>query len=199
MGLNFSFNIYVKKDKLRDSLKFISENCSKIGNHINDQNDKFNSVKEYFSKISERSQLDDDLKKKISFSCSLRFFPDNKILDYIHRQSENEIVPQDERTWKPPFYINGKFEIGSFDIVLTDFENLGRDTFQISIIAVSSKMSRLIQSSNSIIQFFKSFCRELDAKYGYLDKEHEGYQLIWFEGKEYNLDFADKTSLFQKP
>ncbi len=200
MGLNFSYNIYVKKNKLRDTLKFISENCSMNENHIEYKNDKFYFVRKFYSHSfqgevqSQREDLEDVLNRKFSLSCSLRFFPDDKILNYIHSKSEQKIIPNNKDTWKPPFYINKKFEIGSFDLGIKDKTP---NEIQFSFTAVSSDMSRLIRESTSINQFFKSFCAKINAEFGYLYKEHEGARLIWFEGKECDIDFSNEISFSQ--
>ncbi|MFK8006140.1 MAG: hypothetical protein AB8H03_07210 [Saprospiraceae bacterium] len=204
MGLNFSYNIYVKKNKLRDTLKLISENCSKRNNHIEQKNDNFYFVRMFYSDSfqgeiqTQKEILDDVLNSKISLSCSLRFTFDDKILNYIHHQSREKINPNDSNSWKPPFYIDEKFEIGNFDLTFKDSTKIFPETIQVSFTANTSDMSRLIKESTVINKFFKFFCKKVNARYGYLDKEHEGFRLIWFEEKEYNIDFLDKTSLFKK-
>ena len=60
--------------------------------------------------------------------------------------------------------------------------------------AVTSSMSRLFEESKSIEMFFQSFCKDVEAEYSCLDKEHKGYRLIWFEGEKYSLNLPHSES-----
>ena len=181
MGLDFNYRIYVKKDKLEDAFKLVAANCSK-NNGIVYQDGKF--FKNYSYKALEPLDI---LKLNVALSCVFMFKKDDQILAYSIKNNIN--VLRKETDEKNYFSIKDiVLPVGGIDVSVIDYGIEIPDTFEIRFAAVTSDMSRLFRDSPSIEAFFKRFCQEVKADYGCLDKEHEGYRLIWFEGEPFSVD-----------
>lgn len=195
MGLNFNYRIYLKREKLKDTFKYVLDKSRKENSPIEFKNDNFYKIEYPHLPLNQQKKIiiEDLFEKRFLGGFSLFFERDNKILEYKLRQVCNGYDSEYDNN----FQVSLKdkiFSIGNIDISIEDYSSKISGFVEIQFTAVTSSMSILFEESKSIESFFKSLCKEMEAEYGCLDKEHNGYRLIWFEGEEYNLNLPHSES-----
>ncbi len=185
MGLDYSHRIYVKKENLTKTLKYVYDHCKK------DSTD-FKFEEEQCYKINgdklERINLDsiinqDSFHYSMFYSC-LIFEKDDKIIEYYLEDLVQRFDP--EYSLKDYQVDNNSYWVGTIEIDIDNYSSKIENIIEISFRAVTSQMSHLLVESKSINIFFENLCREIQAEYACIWMEDEGYKLTWFEGEKCN-------------
>ena len=201
MGLDYDYRIYVKKKNLRSTMEYIFQNCEKSRSGFEFVNSDLFRLNRLHYGVERRKIENDGLNQ--DFDCCLIFANDDKIWEYHLNDLSEGFNPssREELDNLSTYQVDANnFWIGNIEVRVRDYTENIRDTVEISFLAVSSRMSELFRDSNSIDKFFKRLCKEVEADYGYLSKESEGYKLIWFEGRETNFEIQrnDHLQTFDK-
>ena len=182
MGLDYDYKIYIKEQKLKKAISCIYNHCEKQRSNL------LNEEGEIFVARKVRGKIKKEIISLNSeFDCCLIFPNDNKIWEYHLNEIADgyELNSENAEDSIGLYQVDSNhFWIGNIEIRIKDYSKRIPETVEIRFLAVTTRMSELFRDSLSIDQFFKNLCNEVGADYGCLDKETEGYKLIWYEGEE---------------
>lgn len=182
MGLDYDYKIYIKEQKLKKAINFIFNHCEKQRSNLLFDNGEIVATRNVRGQIKKEK-----IRLNTEFDCCLIFPNDNKIWEYHLNEIADgyELDSENVEDSINLYQVDSKhFWIGNIEIRIKDYSKRIPETVEIRFLAVTTRMSELFRDSPSIDQFFKNFCKEVGADYGCLDKETEGYKLIWYEGEE---------------
>lgn len=189
MGLDYEYKIYLGKNKLKNVMKYIFEHCERQRSNLFFQEDTVFKVREENGQIEKHRIGNYGIDS--NFDCCLIFPNDNKIWEYylIDIAEGYELNTEHEQDSIGIYQVDSNnFWIGNIEVHIQDYSDKIPELIEIRFLAVTTRMSELFRDSISIDQFFKKLCKNVRADYGCLNKENEGYRLIWFEGEEKDLN-----------
>lgn len=200
MGLDYDYRIYIKKEKLKEALKFVYEHADKKRVLFEITNDQLYKIDKFANGQISKTLLDNfGINQRID-TCIL-VDEDNSIIEYHLYDLTQHYQPDsvDESKFIEYYkYADNKWWIGNVEIHIKDYSSKMPNYIELQFWAVTSSMSRLFAESTSIDKYFKELCRAAEADYGCIYMEDSGYRLIWAKGKEYNLVVPILWSSFEE-
>ncbi|MCP1307321.1 hypothetical protein [Paenibacillus tyrfis] len=140
--------------------------------------------------------LRDYLKEQceLSGNCAcIRFEIDSFIMKYLEGGYDG--TPHHDRSEIEQYIGNdGKAKIGCIYIKESKLPNASGE-LSVSFTAATSSMSLLLRDSYSIHRWFIGLSKEFHSILTYLDLEHEGHRLIYYRGKEINIELKGEGHL----
>lgn len=189
MGLDYDYRIYIKKEKLKKALKFVYEHSQKERVSFEIVNDQLYKIDKYANGQTSATLLDNfGINQRID-TCIV-VDEDNSIIEYYLYDLTQYYQPDsaDESDFIDYYKcMNNKWWIGNIEIHIKDYSSKMENYIELQFWAVTSDMSRLFAKSPSIDKYFKELCQSIEADYGCIYMEDNGYRIIWAKGKEYNL------------
>ena len=200
MGLDYDYRIYIKKEQLKETLKFLHKHADKERVSFEIINDQLYKINEYANGQTSKTLLENfGINQKID-TCIL-VDEDNSIIEYhLYYLTQHYQPDSTDKSDFIDYYKNtdNKWWIGNIEININDYSSKIANCIELQFWAVTSDMSRLFAKSTSIDKYFKELCRATEADYGCFYMEHNGYRLIWAKGKEYNLTVPILWSSFEE-
>ena len=194
MGLDFSYLLYFKKDRIWDVLQALAEFSDLACETQIIFPDHVLTLPFEGSYMSKKPAHYDD--PEFEFALSQIFDEDEEILDYMIARGDDVIdrsPPDDDekRQWGIGFiYLTVYADITSHwafdtpaDIVLFKFGTTG------------TRMSLLFSYSTSIREKFISLLEKTGGLYGIFDQEVDYGELFWYQGKRMSLTVPDNFPL----
>lgn len=186
MELNFFYNIYIQKDKLEKTLRYLHKHCDAQLTDFEFQGNNMFHV--------ERSSVGDvktkiELYKPEKLNCTVIVENDEIITSYYLNYLSERYEPNSENEENYfDYWLTDKkhIRVGNIEIYISDYSDKIENTFELSFVAVTSNMSVLFAESESINKFFKNLCLEIKADHAYLYKEEYGIQILFLDKKEVN-------------
>ncbi len=200
MGLDYDYKIYIKKDKLKQTLKFVYEHSDKERVSFEIVKDQLYKIDWYVNGKVTKTLLDNfGINQKID-TCILVEEDINIIEYYLWDLTQNYQENSSDKSDFIDYYknVDNKWWIGNVEIHIKDYSEKMDDFIELEFSAVTSDMSRLFAKSKSIDNYFKELSRAVNADYACIYMEDSGYRLIWANGKEYNLTVPINWSSFQE-
>lgn len=189
MGLNYDYRIYIKKEKLKEALKLIYKHSQKERVAFEIVNDQLYKIDKYANGQTSATLLDNfGINQRIDTCIVVE--EDNSIIEYYLYDLTQYYQPNslDESDFIDYYKcMDNKWWIGNIEIHIKDYSSKMENYIELQFWAVTSDMSRLFTKSPSIDKYFKELCRSIEADYGCIYMEDNGYRLIWAKRKEYNL------------
>lgn len=180
MGLDYSMFFLVTKD-----------NRDKIYNYIESHGKLKNSCCSIIFNMDyvliKYLQGWNDYKMEYNFQCynrgkfSLQYNDCEHILDFSKVEDEKKVGIE--------ILEDGRIEVGGFDI----YEKKNGEDYIISLTAVTTDMSLLLEQSYAVHQWVVDCCKYAGAKIGYLSYESNGLRVIWSHGKFVDIPIGDNT------
>ncbi len=193
MGLDYSIRTYVKKEKISNSLNWLFENSwsnEKVPQKLLINGELFNINGDYFkiddyqNKYLERNKVIEHF-QKIYFTTSLVFEIEPKIIASLpgwELEYRMDLLEDFKEHFEQVYLGDGKIRIGGFDSTISKLTQ--QDVYEIDLTALTSDMSRLIEDSISVKKWILEFSKASDSLLTYLDLEHNGRRLVFYNGKE---------------
>ena len=156
MGLDYGYRIYVKRKKLKSTMKYVFSKCDKSRSGIEFLNDKFIKLNRFHDRV-ERSEIKNDGLNQ-DLDCCLIFENDDKIweyyLNYLCEIFHGEST--DDGDYVGTYQVDeNHFWIGNIEIRINDYSEIIPGLVEITFFAVTTDMSILFRDSISIDKFFK--------------------------------------------
>ncbi|MCS3799026.1 hypothetical protein [Niastella sp. OAS944] len=190
MGLDYSIKTYIKKDKLPASLKWLSENSVKGEKTLQIRcNNEISHVTGLYFKIKNHPPLTADTIIEdftvLDFFTSLIVDIDPKVLASVANDanfySEPFLWLEDyKEDFEERYLGKGKISVGGFDTTIKKIEN--SDVYEMSFMAVTSKMSLMIAKSIAVKKWIVDFSKASDAIFSYVDMEDLGRNVYYYKG-----------------
>ncbi|OYU78834.1 MAG: hypothetical protein CFE23_16720 [Flavobacterium sp. BFFFF1] len=184
MGLDYTIRTYTKKENLSKVLVWLGKNSwanqEKLTFYIG-HNQLY--VNGHELKIDGKKAKDNDCfisANNISFLTSLIFDIDSEIVASF----EDDFFPDFEHLAEC-ILENGKIRVGGFDCYISESEN--SDFFQISLHAVTSKMSIMLARSQSVKRWIIEFSIACEAILSFVDQESSERIIYFYNGKSTHI------------
>ena len=200
MGLDYSIRTYVRKENISDSLNWLFANTwndenAALNLKINEEVLKINGysfkIDSYQNNYLEKNRVIENF-QKIYFSTSLVFEIDPKIIASLpgwELKYNMDLLEDFKERFEEAYLGNGKIRIGGFDSSLSKLTQ--QDVYEIDFTAVTSDSSRLIESSISVKKWILEFSKASDSILTYLDLEHNGHRLLFYNGNEIDCTITE--------
>ena len=200
MGLDYSYKLYIKKDRLKQTLKFVYEHSDKSRVSFEIVNDQLYKIDNWPNGKVTKTLLDNfGINQRID-TCIL-VEEDNSIIEhYLLGLTQNYQENSNNKSDFIEYYknANNKWWIGNVEIYIKDYSEKIDDFIELEFWAVTSDMSLLFAKSKSIDLYFKELCRAVNVDYACIYMEDSGYRLIWAKDQEYDLTVPINWNSFQE-
>lgn len=192
MGLNYEYRVYLEKERLPAALEYVFSRWDQQRTGFFFENERLFKMNRS-QRGAERIALK-NFGLQQTLDCSLIFKNDDKIWSYYLNDLCESYHPNndDDGDFIGLYQINkDHFWVGNIELSIQECPAISEDTVELKFSAVTSDMSILFDQSESIECFFQTRCVALEAIYGCLFKEAEGYRLIWYESEACSYDLAN--------
>ncbi len=200
MGLDYDYKLYIKKENLKKTLKFIYEHSDKERVSFEIKDEHLYKIENFGNGRITKKLLDDfGLNQRID-TCIVVDEEDRIIEYYLWNLTQNYQPNSNDKSDFIDYYKSAdkKFWIGNIEIHINDYSEKIENFVEVEFCAVTSDMSLLFANSKSIEKYFKELCKAVEVEYACIYMEDNGYRLIWAKGKDYNLTVPINWSSFQE-
>lgn len=186
MDISYAYKVYIHKDSLKESLKYLLSKCDKDSTDFDFKDDTFFAVD--YSTLG-KVKVKTNLAEVDKLECTILVEKDDQVISYYLTALSEVFDPTSEEEGNYlNFYKEGKnkFCIGAIDLYINDYSDKIPDTIELAFYATSSAMSLLFASSQSVENYFKKIGHELKAHSIYLFMMDGGIKLMRHDNKECN-------------
>lgn len=200
MGLDYDYKIYIRKENLKKTIKFVYEHSDKDRVSFEIKEEQLYEIDRFADGRITKTLLDNfGINQRID-TCIL-VEEDKSIIEYYLWDLTQYYHPNSNDSSDYINYYkntNNKWWIGNIEIRIKDYSDKIENCIELEFCAVTSDMSRLFANSKSIDKYFKELCKAVEATYACIYMEDNGYRLIWGNGQEYNLTVPINWNSFQE-
>jgi len=196
MGLDYSIRTYIREENLSKCLNWIKDNTDSerdsfsinIGkknyNLYGDAVHFYDSQHQYLDKSNFLNK--EDIYQgfdTIYFSTSIVFDIDPKIISSVGDwtlEFDGSRLDEFIDDFQQHYLGNGRISIGNFDSSISKIKN--KPIYEIDFRAVTSDMSRMLESSPSVRKWLKGLSEASESILTYIDLEHNGRLILQYKG-----------------
>jgi hypothetical protein len=206
MGLNYAISAYLEQQRLADFFDWLYEHSEYNNTFSVVIGDRQSKIRGAWLNVDEQKlQAEETLIipafDSMTFSTSLVFDIDPETItsleDWGGRFGDVKYYLEDFRERFEDSYLgDGKISIGHFDVSIYRLHEHG--VYDISLTAVTSSMSRMLQESLSVRKWLAEFSEGVRPVMTYLDMESEGNRVHYYRGKTMDRTLTDWEEDFYK-
>lgn len=196
MGLDYSIRTYIREENISKCLNWIKDNTDSerdsFSISINDKNYNLHGDAIHF--YDSKNQFIDHsnfLNKEgtyqgfdtIHFSTSIIFDIAPQIISSVADwtlEFNGSRLEEFIEDFQHHYLGNGKISIGNFDSSISKIKN--KPIYEIDFRAVTSDMSKMLESSPSVRKWLKGFSKASESILTYIDLEHNGNLITHYKG-----------------
>lgn len=194
MGLDYSINTFVKKEKLEDSLSWLNQNSTgddRVALRL-DNGDYVDILGDYFKNESQKINKEKIIYNinDINFSTSLIFDVDPEIFATFYNPYCSDPIADFKEYFEDRYLGNGKISIGFFDASINKHKD--DDIYMLSFGAVTTKMSAMLNESLSVRNWLHEFSKISDSILTFIYLESSGDKIVFYKGEKIEIQIEDE-------
>lgn len=194
MGLDYSINIFVKGEKLEDSLSWLNQNSTgddRITLRL-DNGDYVDILGDYFKSESQKINQEKIIYNisDINFSTSLIFDVDPEIFATFYNPYCIDPIADFKEYFEDRYLGNGKISIGSFDSSIYKLKDI--DVYVFTFTAVTTDMSVMVSESLAVKNWIHEFSTVSNSIMSLIDLESSGDKIVFYKGEKVEIQIEDE-------